>query len=183
MLFRSRTPHPRRLRLERWLRPSLENLETRLAPAGSGSPVGYTPPEIQAAYGINPVTFGTTPGNGSGQDIAIVCPYSDTQLFDSSNSNFSGSDLGQFDLAFDLPQPPSFQILNEFGTDIGGTSPLPRPPADPGGPGRTRKLSTSSGDAVAPDAGIVLIECNSDSATDMFTGLVTAAGFLKSRSW
>jgi len=130
MVFRLRPQHPRRSQAKRSLRPSLEDLEIRLAPAG---PVGYTPPQILAAYGINRVMFGTSQGDGSGQTIAIVDAYDDPALSDTS-SNFSLSDLAQFDQEFNLPDPPSLTILNQYGTDIGTSSYSgPRPATDPTG--------------------------------------------------
>ena len=87
--------------------PHLEGLEIRLAPAGAASPVGYTPPEIRAAYEIDQISFGTTPGNGSGQTLAIVCAYGDSAFVDTTNSNFSTSDLAEFDQEFDLADPPT----------------------------------------------------------------------------
>jgi hypothetical protein len=175
MVFRLRARHRGRSRPERSLRPSLQDLEVRLAPAGAGSPVGFTPPQIRAAYGINQVMFGATEGNGAGQTIAIICAYSDSALVDTTNSNYATSDLAEFDQEFDLSDPPSFKILNEYGTDIGGSNAIPRPATDPTGLWEdTEALDVEWAHAIAPDAAIILIECNSSSATDMFTGVTTA---------
>ncbi len=176
MVFRLRTQYPRRSRPERSLRPGLEDLEIRLAPAGASAPVGYTPPEIRAAYGINQVMFGTSQGDGSGQTIAIVGAYDNPAFADSTSSNFSTSDLAQFDLEFNLPDPVSFTVLNQFGTDIGGSTTVPKPVTNPTGASEaTEALDVEWAHAIAPDASIILIECNSDSAADLLTGATTAA--------
>src|SRR5580692_6983259 len=42
---------------------------------GSPTPVGYTPQQIQTAYGLSNLVIGGKPGDGSGQTIAIVDAY------------------------------------------------------------------------------------------------------------
>src|SRR5436190_20077970 len=75
---------------------SFENLEARLAlssmpgmvysdlrilpAATSGTPSGYSPAQVQAAYGFNNVMFGSVKGDGSGQTIAIVDAYNDPNI-------------------------------------------------------------------------------------------------------
>ena len=61
-------------------------------------PTGYTPQQIQTAYGINKVV-----GNGAGQTIAIVDAYNDPNIT---------SDLATFDREFGLPAPPNFTVDN-----------------------------------------------------------------------
>lgn len=92
---------------------------------GSQTPVGYTPAQIRAAYGIDNVTFGTINGDGAGQTIAIVNAYDDPAFVNSTDPNFSTSDLAEFDQAFGLPDPPSFTKYNETGqtTNLPGTDP------------------------------------------------------------
>ena len=97
--------------------------------------------------------------------------YADPALIDTTSSNFSSSDLAQFDQEFDLPDPPGFTVLNQFGTDIGGTKPIPRPATDPTGTWEaTEALDVEWAHAIAPGASIILIECNSDGAADLFDG-------------
>ena len=45
-------------------------------------PTGYTPQQIQNAYGVNQITFsgGKVVGNGAGQTIAIVTAYNDPNI-------------------------------------------------------------------------------------------------------
>jgi hypothetical protein len=68
---------------------------------GTTTPVGYSPQQLQIAYGLTHITFGGsngTPGNGTGQTIAIVDAYDDPSFLDSTDPNFSTSDLAQFDV-------------------------------------------------------------------------------------
>jgi hypothetical protein len=158
------------------LRPILDDLELRLAPAGAASPVGFSPSQIRAAYGVDQIVFGTTQGDGSGQTIAIVDAYDDPNLVDTTNSNFSASDLGRFDQEFNLPDPPNFSVLNQYGTDIGTSGYTgPRPVTDPTGAAEgTEALDVEWAHGIAPGADIILIECNSTSPVDLLTGVTTA---------
>ena len=65
--------------------------------------------------------------------------------------NFATSDLHQFDLAFGLPDPPSFQKLDENG----GTN---YPAADTQGWSLEEALDVEWADAIAPQANIILLE-------------------------
>ena len=143
---------------------------------GSGSPVGYTPQQIRTGYGLNGITFGSLTGDGRGQTIAIVDAYDDPGLVDSTASNFSTSDLAQFDKQFKLPDPPSFLKLNENG----GTNSLPG--TDPAGAGSSsgnweyeEAMDVEWAHAIAPGANIVLIEADMNSYGDLFTAVTTAA--------
>ena len=155
---------------------------------GSATPNGYTPQQIRAAYEIDNITFGSIVGDGAGQTIAIVDAYDDPDLVDSSSPAFPSSDLAQFDQAFGLPNPPDFQKLNEYGS--AGSL----PGIDPAGAGNPlgnweleEALDVEWAHAIAPGAGIVLIETNSDAGGDMYTGVTTAAGLagvsVVSMSW
>jgi subtilase family serine protease len=153
-------------------------------PAGWGSdnPSGYTPAQIQSAYGMTGV------GNGAGQTIAIVDAYDDPAFVDSSAAGYSNSDLAKFDQNFGLPNPPSFIKLNEYGSATN------LPGVDPAGAGNAQgnweveeALDVEWAHAIAPGANIVLVECNSGNSADMFQGVVTAAGIpdvsVVSMSW
>ena len=74
------------------------------ASQGSATPPSgaFTPQQIDQAYGINSITFGSVAGDGTGQTIAIVDAYDDPDLLNSTNANFATSDLGQFDAQFHL---------------------------------------------------------------------------------
>src|SRR5438552_14197757 len=73
-------------------------------PAESG---GFTPQQLRHAYGFDPIRFHSTiAGDGTGQTIAIV------DAFDNPNV---AADLQVFDRIFSLPDPPSFQVVNQNG--------------------------------------------------------------------
>ncbi len=144
----------------------------------SATPVGYSPAQIRGAYGLGPVgsstiTFGAgIQGDGSGQTIAIVDVYDDPN---------AASDLHNFDLAFGLPDAPSFTKVNENGQ----SSPLPI--TDPGGAFyQTGNLSWAVEESLdiewahvmAPAANIVLVECDSPSDQDLLINGALTAGSL-----
>ena len=156
---------------------------------GSPTPIGYTPAQIRAAYGIDSVMIGTVNGDGAGQTIAIVNAYDDPAFVNSTDPNFSSSDLAQFDQAFGLPDPPSFTKYNETGqtTNLPGT--------DPAGAGNLNgnwemeeALDIEWAHAIAPAASIDLVEASNDvNNADMFTAVATAANLpgvsVVSMSW
>src|SRR5205823_6436409 len=76
-----------------------------------------------------PPSSGTAGCDGTGQTIAIVDAYDDPAFLNSTDPNYADSDLAQFDLQLEIPDPPSFIKLNQQGQ----TSPLPR--TDPSGAG------------------------------------------------
>jgi hypothetical protein len=132
---------------------------------GSASPIGLTPVQVRGAYGISTVTFGAVQGDGTGQTIAIIDAFDDPDAF---------SDLQAFDTQFGLPDPPSFQKLNENGL----TSPLPSAAATnvPHAWGLEISLDIEWAHVMAPGASIDLIECNSNSDFDLIVkGAATAA--------
>ena len=177
------------------LRPAPENLETRVVPtqvglpsippagsiapvgsvtsdAGSGSPTGYTPQQIRAAYGFDRIMFGAIAGDGAGQTIAIVDAYDNPGLLDSSAADFGTSDLAEFDRQFGLPDPPSFTKINEQGNSS------PMPATDPSGPGNTNgnwayeeSMDVEWAHALAPSASIVLVEAASSNSGDLYAGV------------
>ena len=79
-------------------------------PLVSTGPAGYSPQQIQTAYGVNSIKFsgGTVTGNGAGETIAIVDAYNDPNI---------ASDLAKFDSQYGLSAPPSFTVK-----DLGGTT-------------------------------------------------------------
>ncbi len=153
-------------------------------PQGSEVPLSssYSPQQIRLAYGIDQIAFGSITGDGAGQTIAIVDAYDDPRLLDSSNGNFAISDLARFDQEFDLPDPPSFTKLNQYGADIGGSNVGAVPGTDPAGAGNPsgnweaeEALDVEWAHAIAPDANIILVECNSADSQDLYTGVAMAA--------
>jgi subtilase family serine protease len=143
----------------------------------AATPSGFTPAQIRGAYGINNIMFGSVAGSGLGQTIAIVDAYDDPRFLNSSAAGFSSSDLTRFDQQFGLPDPPSFTKVNEYGSLSG------LPGIDPAGPGNAQgnweleeALDVEWAHAIAPGSSIVLVECNSSSGSDMYQGVITAAG-------
>jgi subtilase family serine protease len=182
--------------------PELEQLEDRIVPSGasvasptyiidippggqpyqSAGPVGFTPQQIQKAYGIDQL-YGIV-GNGAGQTIVIVDAYDAPNFVDSNSPNFASSDLHKFDVAFGLPDPPSFLKLNQNGgTTLPGTDPA-GPPNDWEG---EESLDVEWAHAIAPGANIILFEANSASPSDLYTAVATAAAYpgvsVVSMSW
>ena len=88
---------------------------------------GATPQQLESAYGTNQISFGSIKGNGAGQTVAIVDAYDNPGFLDSSDPNFGGSFLAQFDKVFGLPNPPSFTKFNEYGDTAYSSLPPPSP--------------------------------------------------------
>ena len=128
-------------------------------PNSSSSEPGYSPAQIKQAYGFNQISFNGTAGDGTGTTIAIVDAYDDPNI---------ASDLHQFDLAFGLPDPPSFTKVNESG----GTSSFP---AANSGWITEIALDVEWAHAIAPGAKILLVEANSSSFSDLLTAVYTAS--------
>jgi hypothetical protein len=147
--------------LETRLVPSSTRLDTLFAhPLTAGAPASapFTPAQIRHAYGIDQINFGSIVGNGAGQTIAIV---------DAFNAPRISSDLATFDKTFGLPAPPSFKVIDENG----GT----RLPRNNAGWAVEASLDVEWAHATAPDANIVLVEANTNSFSDLFTAVATAA--------
>src|SRR5208337_1017129 len=118
-------------------------------------PTGYTPQQIQNAYGVNQITFsgGKVAGTGAGPTIAIITAYNDLNI---------KSDLASFDSTFGLSAPPSFTVDNLATT------------TDPGWALET-SLDVEWAHAVAPGANIVLVEASSDSLSALFSAVSYAS--------
>ena len=67
--------------------------DSNVTPANS--PSGYTPANIDGAYGISAINIGGIAGTGAGQTIAIVDAYNDPNIV---------SDAAAFNSQFGLPQ-------------------------------------------------------------------------------
>jgi Bacterial Ig-like domain (group 3) len=104
-----------------------------------------SPEQLRAAYGINEISFntsnGTVAGTGAGQTIAIVEDGIDPTL---------EADLETFDAYFGIPNPPSFQVINQSGatddTDIVGEA----------------SLDVEWAHAIAPDASIIVYNADNN---------------------
>jgi subtilase family serine protease len=124
----------------------------------STGPVGYSPEQIQTAYGVNQIFFsgGKVSGNGAGQTIAIIDAYNDPNI---------ASDLATFDSEYGLPAPPTFSVEN-----LGATS-------TNAGWALETSLDVEWAHALAPQANIVLVEASSSSLSSLF-GAVSYASKL-----
>src|SRR5271165_4631082 len=128
----------------------------QVLPLVVSGPTGYTPQQIQTAYGVNQITFsgGKVAGNGAGQTIAIITAYNDPNI---------KSDLASFDTKFGLSAPASFTIDN-----LGATT------TDPGWALET-SLDVEWAHSVAPGASIIVVEA--PSAT--LSGLLSAVNYAR----
>jgi hypothetical protein len=166
-------------------RLALEALETRallstfqpilappggVTPLGTSGPTGYAPAQVAHAYGFDQITFtGGVKGDGSGQTIAVVDAYDDPKLLSSTDPNFAGSDLHNFDVQFGLPDPPSFVKVNQAG----GTA---YPGTDPAGSWEAEEaLDVEWAHALAPKANILLVEATDASDTNLYAAVDYAA--------
>src|SRR5579863_10163470 len=129
-----------------------------VVPNVTQAPPGYSPAQIKQAYGFNQISFNGTAGDGTGTTIAIIDAYDDPNI---------ASDLHQFDLAFGLPDPPSF--IKESQT--GSTTSLP---AVNSGWVTEIALDVEWAHAIAPGAKILLIEANSNNFSDLFAAVYEA---------
>src|SRR5271157_6424774 len=136
--------------------PNLSQITARqnlvVLPQVVSGPPGYTPQQIQNAYGIDEITFsgGKVAGNGAGQTIAIVDAYNDPNI---------KSDLATFDSEFGLSAPANFTVDN-----LGATT------TDPGWALET-SLDVEWAHSVAPGANIILVEAPSDSLSALFSAV------------
>jgi subtilase family serine protease len=117
--------------------------------AGSGA-TGYTPAQVRSYLGLT--------GTGAGQTIAVVTAY------DAPNV---AKDLAVFNAAFGLPAPPSFRKVNQSG----GT----KYPTLNASWALEAALDVQWAHAVAPAAGILLVEATTSSLANLMTAVSWAA--------
>ncbi len=178
------------------MKPTLEQLESRLCPSTNLAPL----PQLSALFAqaealvqswqahllsvATPAAGGTTPGGYSPAQIAHA--YGFDKIFfqggipgngagqtiaivDAYHAPNLASDLHAFDVQFGLPDPPSLTILDQKG----GVS---YPSVDPTGSwGMEASLDVQWAHAMAPAANIVLVEANSAGFADLFLAVNTAA--------
>ena len=154
-------------------RPRIDHLESRAAQHNGGSldvcggtlrrwqrpGGGFTPAQLQTAYGFSNIAFNGTAGTGSGETIAIVDAYDDPNI---------QSDLNAFDSYFGLPATTVSRV-----NETGGTS---YPASDPtGGWELEESLDVEWAHAMAPGATIMLVEASSADGTDLLSAVQYAA--------
>jgi SdrD B-like domain len=138
---------------------TIEDAPGTATPDVSGSPQGFIPSQIEQAYGLNEVNFGSVTGDGAGQTIALIDAYNDPNIT---------SDLASFDSALNISAPPSFSVLNQSGgTSLPGTDPQ-------NGWELEESLDVEWAHALAPDANIILFEASSSSLTNLFDAVQAA---------
>ncbi|HWY85433.1 MAG TPA: hypothetical protein VNX28_01845, partial [Gemmataceae bacterium] len=141
------------------------------APLSSAGPNGYTPTQIRHAYGFDQIKFasGTIAGDGTGMTIAIVDAYDDPNMV---------SDLKAFDTQFSLPGNATDNNMSFFTkvNQNGNASPLPTASGSTGWSEET-SLDVEWAHAIAPGAKILLVETNSSSFGNLFTGVDTASNW------
>jgi subtilase family serine protease len=125
---------------------------------------GFTPAQIETAYGFNQITFdgGAVPGNGAGQTIALIEVDNDLTL---------NTDLGNFDAAYGLPNPGSGWSLSVVG-ETGGAPPAT---ATTGSETIETALDVEWAHAIAPAANILVVEANSGRDGDLYPAALEAA--------
>jgi hypothetical protein len=135
-----------------------DDLQILKSATSSSSVQGYTPAQIEKAYGIDNITFSgsTVAANGAGETIAIVDAYNDPTI---------ANDLGVFDAQFGIAAA-NLKVENEHG----GSS---LPSTDAGWAGEI-SLDVEWAHAIAPGAKILLVEATSDSLSNLLTAVDTA---------
>ncbi|HEV8067331.1 MAG TPA: putative Ig domain-containing protein [Planctomycetaceae bacterium] len=127
---------------------------------------GISPSQMLTAYGVNLISFGSVPGTGAGQTIAIVDAFNDPNIVADTNSFSQTFGLPQFNIS----GGPTLQVLNENG----GTS---LPANDTGDNWALEEsLDVEWAHAIAPKANIILFEASSAGPIDLYTAAKTAAG-------
>ena len=135
----------------RSLRPHLEPLDDRCLLSG------YTPAQLTHAYGLDAIAFRTSagaivPGDGSGETIALIEADHDPSL---------ASDLHVFDQANGLPDP-QLAIEDQAGARTNATW------------ASEETLDVEWAHAIAPGAGILVVEARSPGLTDLLSAVDTA---------
>ena len=125
------------------IRPLLDELDDRCLLSGFSpyQPSGFTPAQITAAYGLNDISFTSSPGktvtgNGAGETIALIEMYHDPSI---------QSDLAAFDTKYGLPTP-SLTVVDQAGnqTDSGWAL--------------EESMDVEWAHAIAPGANILVVE-------------------------
>src|SRR3954463_13556755 len=115
------------------------------------TPSGYDPRTIKSILDLK--------GSGAGQTIAIVVAYDHPAI---------AADLATFDRTFGLPAPPSFKKVTQTGATKGYPAVNPQWALE-------TALDVEWAHAIAPGAGILLVEARSASFSDMGAAVAYAA--------
>ena len=164
-----RTPRSRqdRRRQAGRARLCLESLEDRMLLSGGG----FTPSQIQHAYGFDQIHFGAIPGDGRGQTIAIIDAYYDPTIVTDLQNFDTTAPPGQ-SAGFGLPAA-NLSVVRQDGTVV--TS-MNNPGPDPTGTWAAETaLDVEWAHAIAPAANILLVETNGSDIPDQLKGVDYAA--------
>jgi subtilase family serine protease len=125
---------------------------------------GYTPTQIETAYGFNQISFdgGTVAGTGQGQTIALIETSNDTTLV---------QDLDNFDAAYGLQNPGSSWSLSVVGENGGA----PPGASSTGSATLETALDVEWAHAIAPQANILVVEANNAYDSDLDAAVKYAA--------
>ena len=156
-------------------------------PSRSPGPAGYTPQQIQTAYGLstgsgynNNISFGGIKGDGTGQTIGIFEEGYNPDFVDTSAPNYSTSALAVFDKTFGLPDPPSLTFVDHTGDPLSATNNSSNnPDFQDYGAGPEIALDIEWAHAMAPGASIVVLCATPDASNyyeDIPLGIATLAG-------
>jgi hypothetical protein len=143
-------------------------LLTLITPNASSIP-GFSPSQLQTAYGFNNISFlnGNYNNAGSNQTIAIVDAY---------NAPNIQSDLTTFDTQYGLPTANLTVVNQTGGSNL---------PATNASWAQEISLDVEWAHAMAPAANIVLVEANSATLSDLFAAVSYAStqASVVSMSW
>ena len=127
-------------------------------------PVGYTPVQIQTAYGVNLISFGAIKGDGAGQTIGIfeegynpsfVNTFLNGDPSQGENPAYKTSALAVFDKTFGVADPPNLSFFDENGNLLTSTNNSTNNPSfDNYGAGDEIALDIEWAHAMAPAAKI-----------------------------
>jgi hypothetical protein len=185
-------------------RPSLEGLEERIVPAG------ITPDEVRNVYGFNsipaftgpdtPIPNAPDPATGAGQHIAIIDVGNDPTVYpdlDTFDQQYSLTTNGPKIYSTNGPSSAFLTVYNEGGVVLppyGAPAPgkiytppsaFPYEPAPASGTAaeiQQEAMDVEWAHVIAPDAHIDLIELNSNSQSDLLSGVQTAANLVQGTS-
>jgi subtilase family serine protease len=127
-------------------------------PGGGASSVGpaggYTPTDLSTAYSVN------SSGSATGQTIALVDAYNDPNI---------NADLQTFDTNYGLPTCSETNGCLTVVSQTGSTTSLP--PDDTTGWSAEETLDVQTAHSICEECKILLVETNSNSDSDLATGV------------